>query len=143
MTVLATEFREFANISEMIKPIDEEISKVRSMLGDYLRKLDESKLKSDKIKKARTAIAKIAGTEIDIAPSSKELDIMGLKIIINPTPEDEALALEEIVKDLQERLTTLQRVRKSLEPLTTMDVEVGIVALMKDNIPVKIFVKLK
>lgn len=140
---MVTEFREFTNISEMIKPIDEEISKVRNMLGDYLRKLDESKLKSEKIKKARTAISKIAGMEVEIAPSSKELDIMGLKIIVNPTPEDESLALEEIVKDLQERLTTLQRVRKSLEPLTTMDVEVGITALMKDNIPVKIFVRLK
>jgi len=140
---MVTEFREFTNVSEMIKPIDEEISKVRNMLGDYLRKLDESKLKSEKIKKARAAISKIAGTEVDIAPSSKELDIMGLKIIVNPTPEDESLALEEIVKDLQERLTALQRVRKSLEPLTTMDVEVGIIALMKDNIPVKIFVRLK
>lgn len=140
---MAIEIREFANINELIKPIDEEISKVRSMLGDYLRKLDESKVKSDKIKKTRAAIAKIAGAEVDVTPTSKELDIMGLKIIINPTPEDESLAFEETVKDLQERLTALQRVRKSLEPLTTMDIEVGIFALMKDNIPIKIFIRIK
>ncbi len=140
---MVVELKEFDKVTDLVKPVEEEINKIRSLLGDYLRKLDENRVKLERLQKVQSSLVKLVGGEIKFATSSQEIELMGLKIIVNPTPEDEIKIYEEIVKDLQERLTVLQRVRKALDPLSEMDVDVGVTVLLRDNIPIKIMLRLK
>lgn len=140
---MVVEIREYEKVADLVKPVDDQINKIRSLLGDYLRRLDEARVRIEKLNKVRSSLAKIVGGEVAVSQGSQEIDLMGLKIIVNPTPQDEISVYEEVVKDLQNRLTVLQRVKKALEPLSGMDVDVGVSVLIRDEVPVKILVRLK
>jgi len=140
---MVVEIREYERVADLVKPVDDQINKIRSLLGDYLRRLDEARVRIEKLNKVRSSLAKIVGGEVNVSQGSQEIDLMGLKIIVNPTPQDEISVYEEVVKDLQNRLTVLQRVKKALEPLSAMDVDVGVSVLIRDEVPVKILVRLK
>jgi prefoldin subunit 5 len=140
------ELKTYKSVSDLIKELDDEVNRIKTVLGEYLRRLDESRAKVEKIKKAQEAIAKLTGgrgAQSPVKPvSSQTIDLMGLKVIINVSPDEEAEALEESVRTLQDKLNVLQRVRKALEPLTTLD-EGGtaITAVMSDNVPTRLLLK--
>lgn len=142
---MSLELKTYKSVSELIKELDDEVNRIKTLLGEYLRRLDESRARVEKIRKAQEALAKLTGGKAQ-APvktsSSQTIDLMGLKVIVNVSPEEEAEALEESVRTLQDKLNVLQRVRKALEPLTTLD-EGGaaITAVISDNIPTRLLLK--
>jgi len=143
---LSLELKTYKSVGDLIKELDDEVNRIKTVLGEYLRRLDESRARVEKIRKAQEALAKLMGgkTQTPTKPTtSQTVDLMGLKVIINISPDEEAEVLEESVRTLQDKLNVLQRVRKALEPLTTLD-EGGasITAVMSDNIPTRLLLKL-
>lgn len=137
------DLKNFGTPEDLKKFLDEEMGKVRTMLGDYLRRLEETRAKSEKMKKAHDALIKFAG-EKQLPPlDAREIDIMGLKIIVNPGPKQEMESLEEVVKSMQDRLNTIQKVRKAFDPLSTEEGIVTITAVMADNLPIRLMIYLK
>ncbi|PSN96693.1 hypothetical protein B9Q04_00295 [Candidatus Marsarchaeota G2 archaeon BE_D] len=139
------ELKTYKSVGDLIKELDDEVNRIKTVLGEYLRRLDESRARVEKIKKAQEAIAKLTGGrgQTPVKPTtSQTIDLMGLKVIINVSPDEEAEVLEESVRTLQDKLNVLQRVRKALEPLSTLD-EGGtaITAVMSDNIPTRLMLK--
>ncbi|PSN91565.1 hypothetical protein B9Q03_01480 [Candidatus Marsarchaeota G2 archaeon OSP_D] len=139
------ELKTYKSVGDLIKELDDEVNRIKTVLGEYLRRLDESRARVEKIKKAQEAIAKLTGGrgQMPVKPTtSQTIDLMGLKVIINVSPDEEAEVLEESVRTLQDKLNVLQRVRKALEPLSTLD-EGGtaITAVMSDNIPTRLMLK--
>lgn len=139
------ELKTYKSVGDLIKELDDEVNRIKTVLGEYLRRLEESRARVEKIKKAQEAIAKLTGGrgQMPVKPTtSQTIDLMGLKVIINVSPDEEAEVLEESVRTLQDKLNVLQRVRKALEPLSTLD-EGGtaITAVMSDNIPTRLMLK--
>lgn len=142
---MSLELKTYKSVADLIKELDEEVNRIKTVLGEYLRRLDESRARVEKLKKAQEALAKLTGgkTQTPVKPTtSQTIDLMGLKVIINVSPDEEAEVLEESVRTLQDKLNVLQRVRKALEPLTALD-EGGasITAVMSDNIPTRLLLK--
>ncbi|MGB9659988.1 MAG: hypothetical protein ACPLY9_05680 [Nitrososphaerales archaeon] len=138
------EFKTFNTPDELKKFLDDEIGRIRTLLGDYLRRLEENRIKTERLKKAQEAIVKLAGEKQVASFEAREIDLSGLKVLVNPSLRQETEVLEDIVKSLQDKLNIIQKIRKALDPLASF--EEGIVTIatvMSDNIPVKIMIHLK
>ncbi|MCP8307300.1 MAG: hypothetical protein H3Z53_00615 [archaeon] len=138
------ELRMFNTPDELKKSLDDEIGRIRTLLGDYLRRLEETRIKTDRLKKAQEAIIKFAGEKQIPSLEGREIELSGLKVFVNPNLRQETDMLEDIVKTLQDKLNTIQKIRKALEPLTGFEEGiVTIAAVMSDNIPTKLMIHLK
>ncbi|MEM3437612.1 MAG: hypothetical protein QXP55_03635 [Nitrososphaerales archaeon] len=138
------EFKTFNTPDELKKFLDDEIGRIRTLLGDYLRRLEENRIKTEKLRKAQEAIVKLAGEKQLTSFEGREIDLSGLKVLVNPSLRQETEVLEDIVKSLQDKLNIIQKIRKALDPLTSF--EEGIVTIatvMSDNIPLKLMIHLK
>jgi len=134
----------FNTPDELKKSLDDEIGRIRTLLGDYLRRLEETRIKTDRLKKAQEAIIKFAGEKQIPSLEGREIELSGLKVFVNPNLRQETDMLEDIVKTLQDKLNTIQKIRKALEPLTGFEEGiVTIAAVMSDNIPTKLMIHLK
>ena len=92
------ELKTYKSVGDLIKELDDEVNRIKTVLGEYLRRLDESRARVEKIKKAQEAIAKLTGGrgQMPVKPTtSQTIDLMGLKVIINVSPDEEAEVLEE------------------------------------------------
>lgn len=137
------EIRTFSSISEFIKSLEEEIAKLRSDLGTHLRDMDELRTKADRIRKLEETLKKL-GAGKEKLMETRELDVGGLPVIINPTPLHDVKALEEVVKSLQERLTALENIRRSIEPLQALEeIEARIEVFYSGGVPTKMFIKIE
>ncbi len=140
----SSELRIFNTPEELKKSLDDEIGRVRTLLGDYLRRLEENRIKIERLKKAQEAIVKFAGEKQIPLLEGREIDLSGLKVLVNPSLRQEMDALEDVVKSLQDKLNIMQKIRKALDPLTSFEEGiVTIVTVMSDNIPIKIMIHLK
>jgi hypothetical protein len=138
------EFKAFNTPDELKKFLDDEIGRIRTLLGDYLRRLEENRIKAERLKKAQEAIVKLAGEKQVASFEGREIDLSGLRVLVNPSLRQETEVLEDVVKSLQDKLNIIQKIRKALDPLASF--EEGIVTIttvMSDNIPVKIMIHLK
>lgn len=144
MKDLSIELHTFKSVAELTKQLDDEVSRIKTLLGEYLRRLDESRARLEKLRKTQEVISKLTGGKSAAARTGEgqTLDLMGLKVLVYVSPEDEAEVLEESVKTLQDKLNVLQRVRKALEPLGSLE-EAGatLTAVMNDGIPTRILLK--
>jgi hypothetical protein len=141
---IPSELKVFNSPEELKKFLDDEIGRIRTLLGDYLRRLEEVRIKTDRLKKAQDALVKFAGEKQITTSESREIDLSGLKVFVNPSPRQETDTLEDMVRSLQDKLNMIQRIRKALDPLISF--EEGIVtisAVTADNIPTKIMIYLR
>ncbi|RLF03743.1 MAG: hypothetical protein DRJ60_08085 [Thermoprotei archaeon] len=138
---MSIELLMFKNIDELFKYIDDEINRVRSLLSEYFRRLDELRIKVERIKKLEKSISSIAGGAIK-SSEGKEIDLMGIKVVIDPSYEQEVNFIEEAAKSLQDRLTVLQKIRKAIEPLSTIE-DADIEVLIMNGVPVRIHIRIR
>ncbi|MEB3851460.1 MAG: hypothetical protein LRS49_02610 [Desulfurococcales archaeon] len=129
----------FGNIGEFTKFIDDEISNLRSQLGEFLRRLEAAKARADIMTKIESFLAELArgqGGELQ----GRQLQLGPVSVVVNPTPKQELDALVAAARSLQERIVVLERIKKSIEPLQRMPaVDVKIEVLMENRIPTKVF----
>lgn len=135
---MSTIIKEYVSVPEFIKSIDEAISEYRKILGEMLRKLEESRIKSEQEKHLRTLLSKFGMQEIS---KTNEIDLKSIKVIYNPTPQQELLALEVAVESLNNKITTLSAVRKELEVLTGLDIRLKVIVVYVDDIPKTVMLK--
>lgn len=131
--------REFNNFNELIKSIDDSITATRQQLAEFLRRLEDVKVKSEQDKKLKELLKRLTGEEV--ASAGKVVDLKDVKLFINPDSIQEARVLEEIVDKLNKSLQILQSVRKVLEPLMGLEVEAKITVVYSEGIPTSILVK--
>jgi cysteinyl-tRNA synthetase len=141
----SVEFKQFKTPKDLTQFIEDEVGRVRTMLGEYLRRLEEGRGRVERAKKTREALAKFAGSRDVMHGAPREIVVGGLKVTLNATPEQEQEVLEEVVRTLQDKLNSLQVVRKSIEPLTHLEETQGAIISVAtiDNIPVKLLLSVQ
>ncbi|MCE4613654.1 MAG: hypothetical protein F7C07_07495 [Desulfurococcales archaeon] len=138
--ISSVEIREFDNVKDLIAYMEEEIAKLRAVLGDLLRRLETAKSKAETMVRLEKLISQL-GTRGSVGWS--ELTLGNVKILVNPTPRQEFDILVSVVRRIQDRLEYLEKLRKDLEPLKNLEeASVPLQVVMVNGLPESIFIKI-
>ena len=109
---MVVQIKEYTSAQAIAEGLDKELSETKSVLGEYLRKLDEIRTLAEKSKKIREAGMKLAGKK-PTTENPSEVTVGTLNIILDANPFHELTAIEAVVRSHQERLLVLQKVREA------------------------------
>lgn len=135
---MSTVIKEYSSIGEFIKALDDMISNYRKLLGEYLRKIEEIRLRTEQEKQLRAVLSKLGLTDITKA---NEVDLKGMKLIYNPSLYQEQVHLESLVEAINNKISTLSVIRKELDVFSGVDVRIKTVVFYIDDLPKVILLK--
>ncbi|MCK4498789.1 hypothetical protein KAH85_02100 [Candidatus Bathyarchaeota archaeon] len=140
---MVVELKEYESATDIAESIDSEISRTKSVLGEYLRRLDEIRALAERSKKVRDVVLKLAGKKAN-KEELGEISIGGLKVVLDANPFHELTSIEEVVRSQQDRLLILQKSREALKWIDQVGDTDGLkyLVLEKDGIPEKVLFKI-
>jgi metal-responsive CopG/Arc/MetJ family transcriptional regulator len=140
---MVVELREYDSATDIATTIDEEISRTKSMLGEYLRRLDEIRTLAERSKKIRDVVLKLAGKKAN-QETLGEMSVGGLSVVLDANPFHELTAIEEVVRSQQDRLLVLQKSREALKWVDQIGDTEGLkyLVLENDGVPDRILFKI-
>jgi len=143
MKKMVVELKEYDSAEEIAKTIDDEISKTKSVLGEYLRRLDEIRTLAERSKKIRDVVLKLAGKKAN-QENLGEMSVGGLSVILDANPFHELTAIEEVVRSQQDRLLVLQKSREALRWVDQIGDTEGLkyLVLENDGVPARVLFKI-
>jgi len=139
---LVVELKEYQSATEIAEALDEEIARTKSMLGEYLRRLDEIRALAERSKKIRDVVFKLAGKKTS-QNNLGEITVGDLNVVLDANPFHELMAIEEAVRSQQERLLVLQKAREALKWVDQIEDTEGLryLVLESDGVPERILLK--
>jgi hypothetical protein len=140
---MVTQIKEYSSAQAIAEALDKELSETKSVLGEYLRRLDEIRTLAEKSKKVRDVVMKLAGKK-PTADNPSEITIGTLNIVLDASPFHELTAIESVVRSRQERLLVLQKVRDALKWLDQLGDTDGLkyLVLEDEGVPERILFKI-
>jgi hypothetical protein len=140
---MVVELKEYDSAQEIARTIDDEISSTKSMLGEYLRRLDEIRALAERSKKIREVVFKLAGKKAN-NENLGEISVGGLSVVLDANPFHELTAIEEVVRSQQDRLLVLQKSREALKWVDEIGDTEGLkyLVLERDGVPDRILFKI-
>lgn len=140
---MVVQIKEYTSAQSIAETLDKQLSETKSILGEYLRKLDEIRTLAEKSKKVREIVLKLAGKKAPIE-NQNEITVGTLNIILDASAFHELTAIESVVRSHQERLLVLQKVREALKWLDQLGDTEGLKYLVveDDGIPERILFKI-
>jgi hypothetical protein len=140
---MVVELKEYDSAAEIAKNLDSEIARTKSMLGEYLRRLDEIRALAERSKKIRDVVFKLAGKKAS-QNTLGEITVGNLNVVLDANPFHELTAIEEAVRSQQERLLVLQKAREALKWVDQIEDTEGLkyLVLESDGVPEKILLKI-
>ncbi|MCS7114322.1 MAG: hypothetical protein RMJ15_07535 [Nitrososphaerota archaeon] len=140
---MVVEIKEYNSAVQIAETLDKAISDTKSILGEYLRRLDEIRALAEKSKKIREVVMKLAGKKV-ATESLGEITIGSLSIVLDSNPFHELTAIEQVVRSYQERLLTLQKAREALKWLDQLGDTEGLkyIVVETDGVPERILFKI-
>jgi len=140
---MVTQIKEYTSAQAIAEALDKELSETKSILGEYLRRLDEIRTLAEKSKKIRDVVMKLAGKKPNTENPS-EITVGTLNIVLDANPFHELTAIESVVRSHQERLLVLQKVREALKWLDQLGDTEGLryLVLEDEGIPDRILFKI-
>jgi hypothetical protein len=140
---VVVEIKEYESAIEIAKGMDAEISRTKSVLGEYLRRLDEIRTLAERSKKIREVVFKLAGKKA-AQNTLGEITVGDLSVILDANPFHELTAIEEVVRSQQDRLLVLQKAREALNWVDQLGETEGLkyLVLETDGVPERILLKI-
>lgn len=140
---MVTEIKEYSSAQAIAESLDKELSATKSVLGEYLRRLDDIRNLAEKSKKVREVVMKLAGKKTT-SENPGEITVGNLNIILDANAFHELTAIETVVRSHQERLLVLQKVREALKWLDQLGDTEGLkyLVLEDEGIPERILFKI-
>ena len=140
---MVVELKEYESAIEIAKAMDDDISKTKSILGEYLRRLDSIRNLAERSKKIREVVFKLAGKK-SAQSSLGEITVGDLSVILDANPFHELTAIEQVVRSQQDRLLILQKAREALNWVDQIGDTDGLkfIVLENDGVPERILLKI-
>ena len=140
---MVVELKEYESAIEIANAMDEDISKTKSILGEYLRRLDSIRNLAERSKKIREVVFKLAGKK-NAQNSLGEITVGDLSVILDANPFHELTAIEQVVRSQQDRLLVLQKAREALNWVDQIGDTEGLkyIVLESDGVPERILLKI-
>jgi hypothetical protein len=130
----------FNGVKDLLNYVNNQISDLEKRIREIENMMGSLKVKVDKYMALIQMIEEIVGKGQQL-PLSTAIELTGLKIIFDPRPIDEYVALDESRRAMADRLSALMKVRDVLDILVKKlgdKAEVPILVEMKMGIPIKI-----
>jgi hypothetical protein len=123
--------------------MEDEIARTKSVLGEYLRRLDEIRTLAERSKKIREVVFKLAGKKA-AQNTLGEITVGDLNVVLDANPFHELTAIEEVVRSQQDRLLVLQKAREALNWVDQIGETEGLKYLVveTDGVPERILLKI-
>ena len=140
---MVVELKEYESATEISRTIDEAIARSKSLLGEYLRRLDEIRALAERSKKIREVVYKLAGKKATQSALG-EITVGDLNVVLDANPFHELTCIEEVVRSQQDRLLILQKAREALKWIDQIGDTEGVKYLVLENngVPEKILLKI-
>ena len=140
---MVVELKEYESAIEIAKSMDSDISKTKSLLGEYLRRLDSIRNLAERSKKIREVVFKLAGKK-SAQSSLGEITVGELSVILDANPFHELTAIEQVVRSQQDRLLILQKARDALNWVDQIGDTEGLkyIVMENDGVPERILLKI-
>lgn len=140
---MVVKIKEYGSAEEIAETLDKEISETKSMLGEYLRRLDDIRALAEKSKKIHEVVMKLAGKKAT-SENLGEISVGSLNIVLDANPFHELTAIEEVVRSHQERLLVLQKARDALKWLDQLGDTEGLKYLVveSDGVPERVLFRI-
>ena len=140
---MVVEIKEYESAEEIAGTLEKDISRTKSTLGEYLRRLDDIRNLAEKSRKIREVVLKLAGKKAD-NESLGEISVGNLDIVLDASPFHELTAIESVVRSHQDRLLTLQKAREAIKWLDQLGDTEGLAYLVveKEGVPERILFKI-
>jgi len=141
---MVTQLKEYNSAQAIADALDKDLSETKSLLGEYLRRLDEIRTLAEKSKKVREVIMKLAGKKTSSTDTPGEITVGTLNIILDANAFHELTAIEAVVRSHQDRLLSLQKARDALKWLDQLGDTEGLkyLVLQSEGIPERILFKI-
>ena len=140
---MVVELKEYESATDISRTIDEAIARTKSMLGEYLRRLDEIRALAERSKKIREVVYKLAGKKTT-QTALGEITVGDLNVVLDANPFHELTCIEEVVRSQQDKLLILQKAREALKWIDQIGDTEGVKYLVLENngVPEKILLKI-
>jgi len=140
---MVVELKEYESAVDIAQAMDTDISKTKSILGEYLRRLDSIRNLAERSKKIREVVFKLAGKK-SAQSSLGEIQVGDLSVILDANPFHELTAIEQVVRSQQDRLLVLQKARDALNWVDQIGDTEGLkyLVLENDGVPERILLKI-
>ena len=134
--------KEYSSTKEIAENIDKEIAETKSALGEYLRQMDGARSAAEKVQRLNDLVAQATGKKLP-KENPNQIEINGLEIILDAAPIHELDAIETVVKNRQQRLLDLQKIKESMASLDSLSETEGLkyLVLEKEGIPEQIMLR--
>ena len=134
----------FEDPVQLLNYVNTKIDEIGKQLENLQREYLEIRTKAEKFIKLEELFNEILGIRVS---EIREIDLRGIKIIMDARPIDELKVYEEIISSLQDKVEALQRVKKEvIIPLVNKLKELkGITLIVQvvNDIPTKILIKFR
>jgi len=140
---MVVELKEYESAVDIAKSMDSDISRTKSILGEYLRRLDSIRNLAERSRKIREVVFKLAGKKSSQS-SLGEIRVGDLSVILDANPFHELTAIEQVVRSQQDRLLVLQKARDALNWVDQIGDTEGLkyLVLESDGVPERILLKI-
>jgi hypothetical protein len=140
---MVIELKEYESAIEIAKAMDDDISRTKSILGEYLRRLDSIRNLAERSKKIREVVFKLAGKKA-AQSTLGEIEVGDLSVILDANPFHELTAIEQVVRSQQDRLLVLQKARDALNWVDQIGDTEGLkyIVMENDGVPERILLKI-
>jgi hypothetical protein len=140
---MVVELKEYESAIEIAKAMDDDISRTKSILGEYLRRLDSIRNLAERSKKIREVVFKLAGKKA-AQSTLGEIEVGDLSVILDANPFHELTAIEQVVRSQQDRLLVLQKARDALNWVDQIGDTEGLkyIVMENDGVPERILLKI-
>ncbi len=140
---MVVDIKEYESAIEIARAMDTEITRTKSVLGEYLRRLDEIRTLAERSKKIREVVFKLAGKKA-AQNTLGEITVGDLSVVLDANPFHELTAIEEVVRSQQDRLLVLQKAREALNWVDQIGETEGLkyLVLESDGVPERILLKI-
>ena len=140
---MVIELKEYESAIDIAKAMDNDISQTKSILGEYLRRLDSIRNLAERSKKIREVVFKLAGKK-SAQSSLGEIEVGDLSVILDANPFHELTAIEQVVRSQQDRLLILQKARDALNWVDQIGDTEGLkyMVVENDGVPERILLKI-
>lgn len=137
---LVVEVRSFDGIGLFLDSLEDEVTRLKALLGDYMRRVEEVKARAEKLMKVQGLLARIARRRL---PEGEKIDLKGVEALINPSPKQELDILLEAMESIQERINALENVRKAVSVFKeAQGIELPVDVVYRDGVPRTIILKM-
>ena len=140
---MVVELKEYESAVDIAQAMDTDISKTKSILGEYLRRLDSIRNLAERSKKIREVVFKLAGKKT-AQSSLGEISVGDLSVILDANPFHELTAIEQVVRSQQDKLLILQKAREALNWVDQIGDTEGLryIVVESDGVPERILLKI-